>query len=121
MSHHKNPMYQIPELIQALKDHHLPTDKPSQLADSFRDGRMAAMRSAPKSKVEPGGVAVAVDHNYEYQFMDTCPKGAQVWLCTEYGVGIPGTWNGKDPQFIGWAPKPKIPKLMKKLMKWAKP
>ena len=103
-------------LSQALKDHNIP----AQHAEAFSAGWAAAMQSATKHKVEPGGVAVAVDHTYEYQFMDTCPTGAQVWLCTEYGVGIPGSWNGKDTQFIGWSPKPKIPKRMKELMKWAK-
>ena len=33
------------ELIQALKDHRLPHDKPSQIADSFRHGWQAARRA----------------------------------------------------------------------------
>lgn len=41
MSFHKNPKYQIPELIQALKDPGLEHDTPSQLADAFRTGWVA--------------------------------------------------------------------------------
>lgn len=42
MSFHKNPKYQIPELIDALKNHGLDSTNPSQLADAFRLGYMAA-------------------------------------------------------------------------------
>lgn len=41
MSLHKNPRYQIPALIEALQEHGLPHDKPSQLADAFRTGWIA--------------------------------------------------------------------------------
>jgi hypothetical protein len=41
MSFHRNPKYQIPALIEALKAHHLDHDKPSQAADFFRCGWMA--------------------------------------------------------------------------------
>ncbi len=42
MSFHRTPKYQIPALIEALKAHGLEHDKPSQLADAFRIGWMAA-------------------------------------------------------------------------------
>lgn len=47
MSLHKNPDYQIPELIAALKSHGLKTDTPSQLSDAFRTGWAAARMSPP--------------------------------------------------------------------------
>lgn len=43
MSDHNKP--QSTALVQALKDHRLPHDKPSQLADSFRHGWLAALRT----------------------------------------------------------------------------
>lgn len=57
MSFHNNPKYQIPELIQALKDHGLEHDTPSQLADAFRTGWVA--RTAPPPPVgEQQGVSI---------------------------------------------------------------
>lgn len=38
MSFHLHPKYQRADLIEALKLHGLPHDRPSQLADSFRAG-----------------------------------------------------------------------------------
>ena len=53
MSFHNKPDYHIPELIEALKAHRLPHDTPSQLADSFRIGWMAACRElAPADSVQ---------------------------------------------------------------------
>jgi hypothetical protein len=46
ISLHKNPKYQAPELLVALEAHRLPTDFPSQNADGFRLGWMAAKFSA---------------------------------------------------------------------------
>lgn len=44
MSDHKKPM--PPELRDALANHRLPTDMPSQLADSFRHGWYAGRADA---------------------------------------------------------------------------
>ena len=52
MSFHNKPNYQIPELIEALKAHRLPHDKPSQLADSFRIGWMACRELAQADSVQ---------------------------------------------------------------------
>ena len=46
MSLHKNPKYQIPELIESLKQHGLKHDTPSQLSDTFRIGYVAALDSS---------------------------------------------------------------------------
>ena len=47
MSLHNDPNYQIPALVAALKHHCLTHDTPSQLADSFRTGWVAAIAAAP--------------------------------------------------------------------------
>lgn len=59
-------------------------------------------------KVNPE--AVAVDRDYYYRPMDTCPTGAKVLLLNKYGVAVIGQWNGKDPQWQGWSPMPRIRK-----------
>ena len=41
MSNHKNPLYNTPEITQALKDHGLEINNPSQLSDAFRAGFIA--------------------------------------------------------------------------------
>lgn len=51
---------------------------------------------------------VAVDPDYYYRPMSTCPRGCKVLLCTLNEVAVIGSWNGRDPQFIGWSPLPKI-------------
>ena len=43
MSLHNNPKYQIPALVDALKQHGLKHNIPSQLADAFRTGWVAAL------------------------------------------------------------------------------
>lgn len=62
-------------------------------------------------------LAVVVDKGYYYQHMSSCPRGQKVTLLTCYGVAIQGQYDGKDPQFVGWAALPKIPPWMKDLMK----
>lgn len=62
-------------------------------------------------------LAVVVDKDYYYQPMQSCQRGRKVTLLTRYGVAIQGHFDGKDPQFVGWAALPKIPAWMKELMK----
>lgn len=52
-----------------------------------------------------GTAAVATD--YYWMPMRTCPIGVKVQLDNPGGVAIYGQWDGKDPQFKGWAPCPK--------------
>lgn len=60
----------------------------------------------------------AVDHEYEFQPMETCPLGVKVQLLTRYGVAIYGSAGArKDPFFVGWAPCPKVPAWAKALMR----
>ena len=59
----------------------------------------------------------AVDPNYYWQDLSTCPRGVSVWLLTRYGKPIDGQWDGQDKNVVAWCPKPKIPQHIKELMK----
>lgn len=50
---------------------------------------------------------VAVDPDYYWQPMATCPRGAKVQLLNLGGVAVYGTYDGKDPSWGGWAPLPR--------------
>ena len=50
---------------------------------------------------------VAVDANYFWQEMDTCPQGVKVQLLNAGSVAIYGTYDGKYSYWLGWAPLPK--------------
>jgi hypothetical protein len=39
--------------------------------------------------------------------MTTCPRGVKVQLLGAGGVALYGTYDGKDPFFVGWAPVPR--------------
>lgn len=56
---------------------------------------------------------VAVDHNYFWLPIDTCPRGVKVQLLGAGGVAMYGTYNGKDKFYTHWAPLPKIRKVEK--------
>lgn len=51
---------------------------------------------------------VAVDQDYFWQPMETCPRGVKVQLLGEGGVAVYGTYDGKTA-WQGWAPLPKKP------------
>ena len=53
---------------------------------------------------------VAVDQQYYWQSMDTCPRGCKVQLLTVHGVAVYGNYDGKDQQWQAWAPLPNIRK-----------
>lgn len=55
------------------------------------------------------GVA-AVDHNYFWQPIETCPRGAKVQLLGKGGVALYGQYHGKDTFYTHWAPLPKLKK-----------
>lgn len=50
---------------------------------------------------------VAVDQEYFYLPMYTCPIGVKVLLLNPGKVATLGVYNGKD-KWLGWAPLPKI-------------
>lgn len=53
---------------------------------------------------------IAVDPEYYYRPMDTCPTGVKVLLLTTHEIAVIGHYNGKDTRWKGWAPLPKIRK-----------
>lgn len=50
---------------------------------------------------------VAVDQSYFWQPMATCPRAAKVQLLNVGGVAVYGSYDGKDPDWQGWAALPK--------------
>ena len=62
-----------------------------------------------------GDGTTAVDPNYYWQSLSTCPRGVSVWLLTKYGKAIDGQFTGQK-DIVGWCPKPKIPDWMKEMM-----
>jgi len=50
----------------------------------------------------------AVDHNYFWQPIETCPRGVKCQLLGAGGVAMYGQYNGKDPFYVAWAPLPKL-------------
>ena len=52
----------------------------------------------------------AVDHNYFWQPIHTCPRGAKVQLLGQGGVAMYGQYHGKDTFYTHWAPLPKLKK-----------
>lgn len=60
-----------------------------------------------KTTLDKSGT-VAVDHNYFWQPINTCPRGVKVQLLGKGGVALYGSYNGKDTFYTHWAPLPKI-------------
>lgn len=58
----------------------------------------------------------AVDQTRFWQPLDTCPRGAPVWMLTRWGRSIEGIYNPGDNGVVAWCPKPKIPPEIKELM-----
>ena len=60
---------------------------------------------------------VAVDADYFWRPMKSCPRSAKVQLLNKGGVAVYGSFTGtldaKDPEWLGWCPLPKKPKGMK--------
>lgn len=50
---------------------------------------------------------IAVDHDYFWQPMHSCPTGVKVQLLNAGGVAVYGTWDGKSTFWQAWAPLPK--------------
>ncbi len=50
---------------------------------------------------------VAVDQNYYWSPMSTCPTNVKVQLLNAGKVAVYGTYDGKNPEWKGWAPLPK--------------
>lgn len=57
--------------------------------------------------------SASVDPDYFWRPMNTCPLGVKVQLLNDGGVAVHGKWAGKDDQWRGWTPLPKIPGWMR--------
>jgi len=118
VSFHNTPKYQIPELIEALKNHGLRHDKPNQLADAFRIGWMAGQAAI--------AAAQAVQASPGWQPIETAPKdGSWIvalgcyphsgapetvrWLEDEWGDGGGDGYSLRDPTH--WMPLPPLSDL----------
>lgn len=49
----------------------------------------------------------AVDHEYFWRPMSSCPLSAKVQLLGSGGVAVYGSWDGRNAWWQGWAPLPK--------------
>ena len=61
----------------------------------------------PVYRLDKSGTA-AVDHNYFWQPIVTCPRGAKVQLLGKGGVAMYGSYHGKETFYTHWAPLPKL-------------
>jgi hypothetical protein len=60
-----------------------------------------------------GDGAAAVDQDYFWQPLSTCPLSAKVQLLTAGGVAVYGQYSKGQKGYKGWAPLPKKPEWMK--------
>ena len=51
---------------------------------------------------------VAVSTEVYFQPMKDCPIGVKVQLLGPGGVAVYAQWDGKDPQWQGWAALPRV-------------
>lgn len=56
--------------------------------------------------------SAAVDQEYFWRPMQTCPVSTKVQLLGRGGVAVYGSWDGKSDWWRGWAPLPKRPEGM---------
>jgi hypothetical protein len=56
--------------------------------------------------------AAAVDQDYFWRPLHTCPLSAKVQLLTEGGVAVYGQYSPGFGGYLGWAPLPKKPSWM---------
>jgi hypothetical protein len=52
--------------------------------------------------------AAAVDQDYFWKEIESCPRGVKVQLLSSGGVAMYGQYNGKDKFYTHWAPLPKV-------------
>ena len=56
--------------------------------------------------------AAAVDQEYFWRPLETCPLSAKVQLLTQGGVAVYGQYSREQQGYLGWAPLPKRPAWM---------
>jgi hypothetical protein len=58
--------------------------------------------------------AAAVDREYHWRPMSSCPRSVKLLLLGRGGVAVVGVWAGDGQDFwIGWSPLPTRPAWMK--------
>lgn len=57
----------------------------------------------------------AVDQEYFWRHMNSCPKGVKVQLYGVGGVAVYALFDGKNRFWKGWAPCPSVPDWMKEI------
>lgn len=57
--------------------------------------------------------STAVDQDYFWRPLHTCPLSAKVQLLTQGGIAVYGQYSPGAPGYLGWAPLPKRPEWMK--------
>lgn len=90
------------ECGDCLDDLHRPTPRVPEAngVSPFDDPRPAHKLNGDQS------VAVSTDVFWNTD-MTTCPRGVKVQLDTKGGCALYGTYDGKDPFYVGWAPVPR--------------
>lgn len=56
---------------------------------------------------------VAVDSDYFWQPLSTCPQGVKVQLLTKGGIATYGHYRAGEDWLLAWAPLPKKPDWLK--------
>jgi hypothetical protein len=93
----------IPPAISELPPTILPSEQSPLLATEPVHDSSLPVSSKP----------VAVDPEYFWRSMLSCPRGVKVQLLNSGGVATYGTYDGRDPFWQGWAPLPARPPGMK--------
>lgn len=57
--------------------------------------------------------STAVDQDYFWRPLETCPLSAKVQLLTQGGIAVYGQYHREAKGYLGWAPLPKRPEWMK--------
>jgi hypothetical protein len=102
------------DVARVLEWMRTPNRKPAQLAFTAGPDRQAAywieigqdeIRS--QYHVNASGQAAVADGYYWLPIDENTPRGVKLQLLTVHGVGVIGQWDGRDKQWVGWAPMPK--------------
>lgn len=56
--------------------------------------------------------SAAVDRDYYWRPLETCPLSVKVQLLTAGGVAVYGQYSAQQTGYLGWAPLPKRPDWM---------
>jgi len=63
--------------------------------------------AVPTHTINAAGTVAVSNEVFIDPDMSTCPRGVKVQLEGKGGILLYGTYDGKDPFFVGWAPLPR--------------